>query len=391
MDTRLRVSIAVCSLLLLLAVVSTPAFAAPIHGKQDLDIPGVLPSLGQWLSGSSNPDPIPATTDSAYPLTSNDQPVPLAADIKETIMNKTIMYSGAAYCPSVAAGKWTCGFYCEANPDFVLSYSGGDGSVEQSFFVGWNPTSKEIVVARQGSNFYHLTTYLYSADFLPRKLNAEAVKTFSRLPDSSRSASAQIPVGPLSKSLPSTSSGTELTEHAIVNMGFQSAWSKTYADVKTQVQALLEAHPDAVRVFVAGHSLGATIAVLDGIALRNVAPTSVQVEVSVTGQLRVGNPVFATLLDHLVQTPAENFIYHRVTNHADMFPHLFPMMFGYQHSSNEIWIPEAHSKSASPAVLCPGQENKNCADSLAMNTTVLDHIGPYFGLYVGVNCSTAAF
>ncbi|KAE8231529.1 hypothetical protein CF326_g3456 [Tilletia indica] len=370
MDTRLRFSIAVCSLLLLLAVVSTPAFAAPIHDKQDQDVTGVLPSLGQWLSGSSMPDPIPATTDSAYPLNSTDQPVPLAADIKQTIMNKTIMYSGAAYCPSVAAGKWTCGYYCEANPDFVLSYSGGDGSVEQSFFVGWNPTSKEVVVARQGSNFYHLTTYLYSADFLPQKLNAEAVKTFSRLPDSSPSASAQIPVGTLSKNLPSTSSGTELTEHAIVNMGFQSAWSKTYTDVKTQVQALLEAHPDSVRVFVAGHSLGATIAVLDGIALRNVAPTSVLVEVSVTGPTKGRQ----SGLCHASGPPCPD------TCRELYLP--YRTRYGFLRHT---------PKSASPAVLCPGQENKNCADSLAMNTTVLDHIGPYFGLYVGVNCSTAAF
>ncbi|KAE8217527.1 hypothetical protein CF326_g9416, partial [Tilletia indica] len=380
MDTRLRCSIAMCSLLLLLAVVFTSAYATPINIRADRNVSDILSSptpavaLGQWLSGSSNPDPFPspATTTSTYPLTSKAQPVPLAADIKQTIMNKTIMYSGAAYCPSVEAGKWTCGLYCEANPDFVLSYSGGDGNFQQRFFVGWNPTSKEIVVARQGSNFSNFFTLLYDFDFRPTKLNAEATKVFSRLPNSTRADLPQIPVGPLGKPRLAPT-GTSLADYAIVNMGFQTAWSRTYADIKKQVQAQLKAHPDAVRIFVTGHSLGAAIGTLDGIALRSVVPTSIQIEVSGLGQPRLGNPVFAALLDRLAQTPSENFVYHRVTHYADIVPHLFPQIMGYQHASNEVWIPRAHDVSTSSAVLCPGQENTNCADSLSGVANWIDH------------------
>ncbi|KAE8233465.1 hypothetical protein CF326_g1499 [Tilletia indica] len=361
--------------------------SSQVHLNDILSVPDPGLALGQSLSGSSEPDPMPSTTSSsANPLTNADPPTPLPRALKQTIMNKTIMYSGAAYCPSVMAGNWTCGFYCDANADFVLDYNGGDGAVKQRYFVGWNPRTKEIVVARQGSDLRHFVTFVYIADFLPAKLNAEARKTFSRLPETARLAYPQIRVGPLIHNVPSSLTGSRLADYALVNMGFQTAWSATYVEVKAQVQAQLAAHPDAVRVFVTGHSLGATIAVLDGIALRNVVPTSVQVEVSVTGQPRVGNPVFAALLDQLVATPSENFVYHRITNHADVFPHLFPMITGYQHSTNEIWIPTAGSTPATDALLCPGRENKNCANSQVRNLNMFDHPGPYFGLFIGQNC-----
>ncbi|CAD6936184.1 unnamed protein product [Tilletia controversa] len=339
-------------------------------------------ALGQSLSGSSKTvDPLPSSSVSLFPKPNNDAPVPLPAELKETIVRKTLMYAGAAYCPSVSAGNWTCGRYCDANPDFVIGYSGGDGSVKQRFFIGWNPPTREIVVGRQGSDLTQLVSWLYLVGFLPVKLNKEAAQTFSRLPNSSRAASPQIPVGTLADSLKAPLTGPLLSDFALVNLGFQTAWAQTYAEVKQQVQLQLAAHPDAVRVFVTGHSLGATIAVLDAIALRDVVPTEIQVEVSVTGQPRLGNPVFAALLDQLVDNPSQNFVYNRITNHADIFPHLFPMITGYQHSSNEIWIPTANSTSSTPAVLCPGRENTNCADSQTQ-LDIKEHPGPYFGVKV---------
>ncbi|KAE8222115.1 hypothetical protein CF326_g8432, partial [Tilletia indica] len=172
--------------------------SSQVHLNDILSAPDPGLALGQSLSGSSEPDPMPSTTSSsANPLTNSDPPTPLPRALKQTIMNKTIMYSGAAYCPSVMAGLWTCGFHCDANPDFVLSYSSGDGAFRQRFFVGWNPRTKEIVVARQGSDLRTLLAFVYVSDFLPAKLNAEARKTFSRLPETARLAYPQIRVGPL--------------------------------------------------------------------------------------------------------------------------------------------------------------------------------------------------
>ncbi|KAE8244826.1 hypothetical protein A4X13_0g6225, partial [Tilletia indica] len=114
--------------------------SSQVHLNDILSAPDPGLALGQSLSGSSEPDPMPSTTSSsANSLTNADPPTPLPRALKQTIMNKTIMYSGAAYCPSVMAGNWTCGFYCDANPDFVLDHNGGDGAVKQRYFVGWNP------------------------------------------------------------------------------------------------------------------------------------------------------------------------------------------------------------------------------------------------------------
>ncbi|CAD6914737.1 unnamed protein product [Tilletia controversa] len=286
------------------------------------------PVSGSSKVGSLLSSPVSASTKT---------PVPFPEDLSTTITKKTVMYAGAAYCPSVSAGNWTCGRYCDANPDFVIGYSGGDGSVKQRFFIGWNPPTKEIVVGRQGSDLTQFVSWLYLVGFLQTKLDEEVAKTFSRLPNSVRAASPQ-------------------SDKALASSGFQTAWKQTYAEVKAQVQAQLASHPDAVRIFVTGHSLGAAIAVLDAIALRNVAPTGVQVE---------------------------NFVYNRITNHKDPIPHLFSSSSGYEHSSNEIWIPEAKSNSTSPALLCPGRENMNCANSQVSNLDLLEHPGKSFGKIPG--------
>ena len=40
---------------------------------------------------------------------------------------------------------------CNANPGFVPEASGGDGSSVQFWFVGYDPSLKEIVVSHQGT------------------------------------------------------------------------------------------------------------------------------------------------------------------------------------------------------------------------------------------------
>ncbi|CAD6951157.1 unnamed protein product, partial [Tilletia controversa] len=118
---------------------------------------------------------------SSFASSNTKTPVPLPEDLRTTIIKKTVMYTGATDCNSVLARNWSCGRYCDANPDFVIGYSGGDGSVKQRFFIGWNPPTKEIVVGRQGSDLTQFVSYLYLVGFLPVKLNKEAAQTFSRL------------------------------------------------------------------------------------------------------------------------------------------------------------------------------------------------------------------
>jgi hypothetical protein len=41
---------------------------------------------------------------------------------------------------------------CQANPGFVPIATGGDGSSVQYWFVGYNPSSQEVIVSHQGTD-----------------------------------------------------------------------------------------------------------------------------------------------------------------------------------------------------------------------------------------------
>lgn len=41
---------------------------------------------------------------------------------------------------------------CQANPSFEPVASGGDGVDTQFWFVGYNPTSDEVIVSHQGTD-----------------------------------------------------------------------------------------------------------------------------------------------------------------------------------------------------------------------------------------------
>ncbi|KAK0522319.1 hypothetical protein OC842_006501 [Tilletia horrida] len=330
----------------------------------------------------TNPDPIPAVAASgAYPLTTSAEPIPLSAELRDLITTKTTKYAGAAYCPSIYRGEWKCGPYCDANPDFNVTAWGGDGNIQQRYYVGWNPTTKEIVATRQGADFRELVTFLYVLNFLPARLHPDLARTLSRV-SGPRSAS-YVPVGFLGTLATLLPSGQSEVNYAVVNAGSQAAWAADYAAIKAAVQDQLDAHPDTHGLFISGHSMGAAMAVLDGIALRGLVPKSISVQIGVTGQPRIGNPVFAALVDALGQDASQKFDYHRVSNFNDPFVHLFPMFLGYQHSVGEMWMPQANSTADSPALFCVGRENIHCADGIkGSDLDYHAHIGPYLGIYV---------
>jgi hypothetical protein len=41
---------------------------------------------------------------------------------------------------------------CNANPGFETVDSGGDGDITQYWFVGYDPSMKEVIVSHQGTN-----------------------------------------------------------------------------------------------------------------------------------------------------------------------------------------------------------------------------------------------
>ncbi|KAE8218998.1 hypothetical protein CF319_g7228 [Tilletia indica] len=337
------------------------------EGSPHSSDPGV--ALGQQLSNSSNPDPTPGSTSfelfGDYPTSSIPQ------TLKDTILQKTVNYAGAMYCPAVQAGRWDCGTYCDANPDFVLDVFGGDGNSDPHYIVGWNPRTKEIVVSHEGSNFTHLNMYINDFNFAPSLLDGDLANTLSGVARS-RSKSS-VPAGPLELWLPSRLTGDSDVDFALVHTGFQSTWRRTYPAIKASVLRLTQLHPDTASIFVTGHSLGSAVAVLDGIALRSVVSNSIGFEVNVLGQPRVGNPVFASLLDSLVAS--QNFAYYHTVITRTSSP-----ISG--HWQNEIFITQSNSTYDTKTVLCQGQENTNCAlGQLQLGT--LDHGGPYLGVRIG--------
>ncbi|KAE8215079.1 hypothetical protein CF327_g1588 [Tilletia walkeri] len=213
--------------------------------------------------------------------------------------------------------------------------------------------------------------YINDFNFAPSLLDGDLASTLSGVARS-RSKSS-VPAGPLELWLPSRLTGDSDVDFALVHTGFQSTWRRTYPAIKASVLRLTQLHPDTASIFVTGHSLGSAVAVLDGIALRSVVSKSIGFEVNVLGQPRVGNPVFASLLDSLVAS--QNFAYYHTVITRTSSP-----ISG--HWQNEIFITHSNSTYHTETVLCQGQENTNCAlGQLQLGT--LDHGGPYLGVRIG--------
>ncbi|KAK0521223.1 hypothetical protein OC835_006953 [Tilletia horrida] len=369
----------------------TSSFQPSVPLASILSAPTPALALGQAMSQVTNPDPLPSPSGS-YPLTTSDTPLALPNDLLQTFMGKTLPYAAASYCNSVNNGSWTCGPYCQANPNFQITAVGGDGGTLQRWFVGYNPPTNEIILSRQGAGANQLATVLYVTSFLPATLHPDIARTLSRV-SGPRTASSP-PVGVLGSILDpvllANNNGDEV-QYAVVNDGMQTSWNSTWPGVKAAVQAQLNAHPNAARVFVVGHSFGTAVALFDALALRSIVPDSIPVQISGTGQPRAGNPVFANLVDTLVQqtsgSTSGSFTYHHIINHDDLFPHLPPLVSGYEHSINEVWITQSNSTPTTPTYLCTTRENVNCGNSQGLGLNMLDHPGPYWGIFAGANCT----
>ncbi|KAK0542835.1 hypothetical protein OC844_007711, partial [Tilletia horrida] len=369
---------------------------APVRSKDgplDLSILEIVPAtldavlvLGHELLNSSSSELLPPSTSSSgeseFRLVCKDCPTsPISSGLRQSLRDKMVPFAGATYCLSVQAGQWSCGALCDAHPDFEIVSYGGNGGKVPHYYIGWNPTSKEIVIAHEGSDFSQKDTFQNDFTFSGQVIDPRLAKTFH--PVAGAQSASDIPVGALALNLPKILIGDSELDYALVHTGFQSTWARSYANIERVVLDLLAMHPDTAGIVAAGHSLGAAIATLDGIALRGAVPASVEVEVGVFGQPRLGNPIFASLVDRLVHDRDQRFKYHHVVKGTDIVPHLGPLISGYQHSGSEVFIPTEESGPDAAAVLCSGQENTNCAMNPDLKLGTKDHGGPYFGIHLG--------
>jgi predicted lipase len=85
-----------------------------------------------------------------------------------------------------------------------------------------------------------------------------------------------------------------------------------------------------------GHSLGAALALLDGVFFRKQLDSSVSVRVVGYGMPRVGNQDFANFVDGELS----GLVTH-VNNEEDPVPTLPPTLLGFHHASGEIHIQDS--------------------------------------------------
>ncbi|KZW00038.1 lipase class 3 family protein [Exidia glandulosa HHB12029] len=248
-------------------------------------------------------------------------------------------FAAAAYCDTRLTTNWSCGPNCEGVADFIPTATGGDGSLVQFWFVGYYPQLNSVVVGHQGTKPANILPLLTDANFILEKPDED---TFPGL------AAAGV----------------------MMHNGFHDQHQLTYGDILPAVQQTM-ADYNTTSVILAGHSLGAALSVLDGIALKIAMPDA-SFRIATFGQPRLGNKAFADYVDaHFPGTI-------RMTNKRDLVPTIPGRFLGYAHFSGEV-----HIKSDDSIVLCHGQDNTGCiikdVPSIFSGDVTL-HKGPYLGV-----------
>ncbi|KAH9017205.1 lipase class 3 family protein [Lactarius pseudohatsudake] len=255
-------------------------------------------------------------------------------------------FASTAYCKPSTTLNWSCGANCQANPDFLPTASGGDGDATQFWYVGFSPSQNNtVIIAHQGTDTSKLLPILTDLNLL---------------------------LAPLDTSLfPGIPSSVEAHD------GFASQQARTASAILSAVQQTLSAHGTS-SVTVVGHSLGAALALLDGLYLRLHLNATVKVRVIGYGMPRVGNQAFADWVDAHLSGQVT-----RINNREDAVPIVPDRLLGYRHASGEVHITDSGLWEN-----CPGQDNPSTLCSTGDVPTILegntnDHNGPYDGISMG--------
>lgn len=251
-------------------------------------------------------------------------------------------YAAAAKCTVGAVRTWTCGVNCQANPNFKLFAAGGDGNAVQYWYVGYDPDRNTVIVAHEPTDLTQILSILTDSDFALESLDSSL---FTGIPNS-----------------------------VLVHSGFLHEHSLTASQVLDAVRQAISAHGTST-VTTVGFSLGAALALLDGVFLRLQLPTTISIKYVGYGLPRVGNQAWADLVD--AQLPGN--VAH-VNNKKDPVPILPGKFLGYHHPSGEI-----HIEESGDWVMCHGQDNPSTQCIVGAVSTIFsgdehDHVGPYNGI-----------
>ncbi|EAU90628.1 lipase [Coprinopsis cinerea okayama7 len=251
-------------------------------------------------------------------------------------------YAFTASCSPAKTLTWSCGGNCDANPQFLPIASGGDGAIVQRWYVGYDPALDSIIVGYQGTDTSKLFPLLTDANILLTPLN------------------------------PFLFPGVPLT--ALTHDGFNNAHALSANAVLSAVRTGLAQH-NTTNVAVVGHSLGGALAVISTLHLSIHLPAGTAFRTVTYGMPRVGNAIFADLVNSVS-------VMNRINNKYDIIPVLPPRVtgLGYVHTEGEI-----HIVNSGDWVSCPGEDNTNSQCSIGyvpipLLGDVNDHSGPFDGV-----------
>jgi hypothetical protein len=147
-----------------------------------------------------------------------------------------------------------------------------------------------------------------------------------------------------------------------VHKGFYDDYLSLRSQIVSQIKLLK-------RVYVTGHSLGAAMAQLCALDLRDSFPEMEIVAVYSYGTPRVGDKDFVGYYESRIGA-----VSWRVVHWRDIVPRLPPRTLFFEHTNNEAF----YSESFNLLSICNIPESKNCSDGI-IGDSVADHID-YFNL-----------
>jgi len=263
-----------------------------------------------------------------------------------TVSNTTIdtfvrpaLFAQTAYCstPQVESGSIDT-----LIPGVEILQAGGNDGTIPLYYIAYDNQTQSIVLAHQGTDARNILSIANDAQFVLTDLN------MTLIPNPGNNAQ--------------------------VHDGFQKTFERTAPSILSGVKNGL-ASKGVNNVLVVGHSLGAAVATMGAVMLRQQLPSSVNMNTVVFGLPRGGNQAWADLVNAELLPNFNHF-----TNQNDPVPTVPPRFLDYVQPENEVHIRAVDSQGqATDVVACPGQENEHCSEgNSVLQASVANHIGPYF-------------
>ncbi|KAI9298023.1 alpha/beta-hydrolase [Neoconidiobolus thromboides FSU 785] len=243
-------------------------------------------------------------------------------------------FTAAAYCSSLTLKSWTCTHCKVLGPGIQVKHIFEDFITGGRGFLAVDEFKKQIILSFKGGG--NIQNFIFGSNLL--------LTPFS--------------VG---------NGGNNV----YVQSGLKISLGALLPKFINEFGALLRGR-DNYKIIITGYSLGAGIATLASIELKNAFNLSWgRMELYTYGGFRVGNVGFAQWFNAQPLTVA------RVVNNRDPVPHTPLRILGFAHYSNEVWLDNGKT------VICKTNtlEDPDCSESKMPLFNILDHIFYYDFLF----------